>query len=221
MGVNPKIGGKPPNHPFVHRVFHCFHHPFWGFSPYIWFNTPMDLLSGVFTWFLSLKKKPDPTVLWFAWWKLPDYQTSGHRAVFWPETRSTQIVNYPGFHPTKTTNFWERFEFLISVALLIMNLEWWNQTRSSLLPRSFDAWLMNRCGILTCRCHFWSRQLGENGCKTPSLRWDVWKHLVKSKVDFRVFFCKGLFYLHPFWFVQKKKLQTGLNPTKTPKHVLL
>ena len=21
--------GKPPNHPFVHRVFHYFHHPFW------------------------------------------------------------------------------------------------------------------------------------------------------------------------------------------------
>ena len=26
----PKIGVKPPNHPFVHRVFHYFHHPFWG-----------------------------------------------------------------------------------------------------------------------------------------------------------------------------------------------
>ena len=32
MGVEPKIGvGKfPPKHPFVHRVFHDFHHPFWG-----------------------------------------------------------------------------------------------------------------------------------------------------------------------------------------------
>ncbi len=29
--VFPKIGEKhPPNHPFVHRVFHYFHHPFWG-----------------------------------------------------------------------------------------------------------------------------------------------------------------------------------------------
>ena len=26
----------PPNHPFVHRDFHYFHHPFWGFSPYVW-----------------------------------------------------------------------------------------------------------------------------------------------------------------------------------------
>ena len=31
MGVEPKIGVfTPPNHPFVHRVFHYFHHPFWG-----------------------------------------------------------------------------------------------------------------------------------------------------------------------------------------------
>ena len=31
-----------PNHPFVHRVFHERHHPFWGkiwgFSPYFWGN---------------------------------------------------------------------------------------------------------------------------------------------------------------------------------------
>ncbi len=25
-------GKTTPNHPFVHRVFHYFHHPFWGFS---------------------------------------------------------------------------------------------------------------------------------------------------------------------------------------------
>ena len=29
MWVFPKIM-VPPNHPFVHRVFHYFHHPFWG-----------------------------------------------------------------------------------------------------------------------------------------------------------------------------------------------
>ena len=38
----PKIV-VPPNHPFVHRVFHYFHHPFWGFSPYFWFNTHIYL----------------------------------------------------------------------------------------------------------------------------------------------------------------------------------
>ena len=33
LGVSKNMG-KPPNHPFVHRVFPYFHHPFWGFSPY-------------------------------------------------------------------------------------------------------------------------------------------------------------------------------------------
>ena len=40
LGVNPKIMGKPPNHPFVHRVWnHDFHHPFWGKNPPIFGNT--------------------------------------------------------------------------------------------------------------------------------------------------------------------------------------
>ena len=34
--VFPKIMGKPLNHPLKKRVFHYFHHPFWGFSPYFW-----------------------------------------------------------------------------------------------------------------------------------------------------------------------------------------
>ena len=34
----PKIM-VPPNHPFVHRVFHYFHHPFWGTS--IFGSTPI------------------------------------------------------------------------------------------------------------------------------------------------------------------------------------
>ena len=29
--VFPKIGGNyPPNHPWINRDFHDFHHPFWG-----------------------------------------------------------------------------------------------------------------------------------------------------------------------------------------------
>ncbi len=36
--------GKPPNHPLKNRVFHYFHHPFWGFSPYFWFNIHMRLM---------------------------------------------------------------------------------------------------------------------------------------------------------------------------------
>ncbi len=39
--LNQKKGGKtPPNHPFVNRVFHYFHHPFWVFFyHYFWVDT--------------------------------------------------------------------------------------------------------------------------------------------------------------------------------------
>ncbi len=37
--VFPKIGVGPPNHPFVHRVFHEINHPFWGTS--IFGSTPI------------------------------------------------------------------------------------------------------------------------------------------------------------------------------------
>ena len=42
MGVNPKIGENPPNHPFVHRVFHYKPSILGGKHPYFWFNTHMD-----------------------------------------------------------------------------------------------------------------------------------------------------------------------------------
>ena len=45
MGVNPKIGVGPPDHPFVHRVFPYFHHPFWGQNPTIFGSTPIALKS--------------------------------------------------------------------------------------------------------------------------------------------------------------------------------
>ena len=50
--VFPKIM-VPPNHPFVHRVFHYFHHPFWGRTHYFWFNTQIGKLAK----FKSLSKK--------------------------------------------------------------------------------------------------------------------------------------------------------------------
>ena len=37
-GCSENSGVFPPNHPFVHRVFHYFHHPFWG-TP-LFGNTP-------------------------------------------------------------------------------------------------------------------------------------------------------------------------------------
>ena len=49
-----KIGVGPPNHPFVHRVFHYFHHPFWGDKhPYFWVDTPYGKWLGIL-----FKKKP-------------------------------------------------------------------------------------------------------------------------------------------------------------------
>ena len=41
------VGFLPPNHPFVHRVFHYFHHPFWG-SP-IFGNTHIGEGTDLFS----------------------------------------------------------------------------------------------------------------------------------------------------------------------------
>ena len=43
MGVYKNRGLGPPNHPFVHRVFHYFHHPFLDFSPL--FLEPYHIIS--------------------------------------------------------------------------------------------------------------------------------------------------------------------------------
>ena len=43
-GCQPKNRGNPPNHPFVHRVGTVIDHPFWGFSPYFWFNTHISII---------------------------------------------------------------------------------------------------------------------------------------------------------------------------------
>jgi len=42
MDISENSGVFPPNHPLKNRVFHYFHHPFWGFSPYF-FETPKYL----------------------------------------------------------------------------------------------------------------------------------------------------------------------------------
>ena len=42
MDVSEHSGFSPPKkHPVVHRVFHSFHHPFWGGSP-IFGSTPIS-----------------------------------------------------------------------------------------------------------------------------------------------------------------------------------
>ena len=42
MDISENSGVFPPNHPLKNRVFHYFHHPFWGFFPYF-LETPKYL----------------------------------------------------------------------------------------------------------------------------------------------------------------------------------
>ena len=61
FGCFRKQWGFLPNHPFFNRVFHYFHHPFWGPTP-IFGNTHLDMLQQVWENVGSLKcsflKKP-------------------------------------------------------------------------------------------------------------------------------------------------------------------
>ena len=41
----PKIGGFYPQIIHVYRVFHYFHHPFWGANPYFWKH---PYISGIY-----------------------------------------------------------------------------------------------------------------------------------------------------------------------------
>ena len=47
----PRIGVSiyPPNHPFVHRVFHYFHHPFWGVKPPLFLETLICSSNWIFS----------------------------------------------------------------------------------------------------------------------------------------------------------------------------
>ncbi len=44
MGWFPKIGGKLPQIMNFNRIFHYFHHPFWGVSSYFWKHPYIVLL---------------------------------------------------------------------------------------------------------------------------------------------------------------------------------
>ena len=76
----------PPNHPFVNRVFHYFHHPFWGY-PYFWKHSYLSSFSqkkdaaGSF----SLKK----TWLDTAWnWQFPPWESA------WNPRRNCKTSNH-------------------------------------------------------------------------------------------------------------------------------
>ena len=61
--VFPKIM-VPPNHPFVHSVFHYFHHPFWGVLPLLLVQHPFGHIwasdSGIYI-YISPPKQNQPT----------------------------------------------------------------------------------------------------------------------------------------------------------------
>ena len=51
LGCFPKIVGFPPqNHPWINRVFHYFHHPFWGENSPIFGNIDMFALEMPNSW---------------------------------------------------------------------------------------------------------------------------------------------------------------------------
>ena len=78
----PKIG-VPPNHPF-NMVFHYFHHPFWGFSPYFWHHpNQFELLifhlffSSTSRWFPQ-KHPKNSGKIW-----CPSQRRNGHAGALW------------------------------------------------------------------------------------------------------------------------------------------
>ena len=51
----PKIGGFPPKSSHFKKVFHNFHHPFWGIYPYFW-KHPFGLVSLDFGFLISVRE---------------------------------------------------------------------------------------------------------------------------------------------------------------------
>ena len=43
--MDVSLNGGTPQIIHFNRVFHYFHHPFWEFSPYFWFNTHIQELT--------------------------------------------------------------------------------------------------------------------------------------------------------------------------------
>ncbi len=58
MGLEAKIG-VPPNHPFVHRVFHEINHPFWD-TPIFGLTDWMTLRDA-----LAQKRQMDPRLVYY------------------------------------------------------------------------------------------------------------------------------------------------------------
>ncbi len=63
MGVSKNRGGTPKSSILTGRVFHYFHHPFWGFThPYFWKHRNCFIWNHYMGWFgigwMSLRMRP-------------------------------------------------------------------------------------------------------------------------------------------------------------------
>ena len=94
----PKIGVG--NHPFVHRVFHEINHPFWwGFSPYFWFNTQVQLFQGIVT-----VRGTEPALL--------EVLGPPSRCNAWIGTKSTLTpCHWDSYDSRRHKNLQEKFEY--------------------------------------------------------------------------------------------------------------
>ena len=77
MGVSENIGLKlpkiPPNHPFVHRDFHYFHHPFWGTTIYGNVHPSALLGPSKSCAFWHHHRRP-----WEMWWQWHSRESHAH-----------------------------------------------------------------------------------------------------------------------------------------------
>ena len=90
----------PPNHPFVHRVFHYFHHPFWGVSLFLQPPISYKIVESLRIWTAhtcpsipcNRKKEYQPPVGgWWCWWANHPFQIlSYHQQIILPPNFQTK-----------------------------------------------------------------------------------------------------------------------------------
>ena len=66
VGVSKNRGENPQIIQIIHfnRVFHYFHHPFWGFSPYFW-KHPCTFKANLPTFCTTIRSCKKHTFIWF------------------------------------------------------------------------------------------------------------------------------------------------------------
>ena len=91
MGVSKNMG-TPPNHPFVHRVFHEINHPFRGFFiPLFWFNTHHVAYST-----LQVEEKKSEPAKQESSWDFSGFGAEGSKGMCKNDVRRYLPQNQPG-----------------------------------------------------------------------------------------------------------------------------